>query len=152
MGKFCRYIKNCLYALIYMYAVVLPHPQICVLCSSVSSFSVKAIRLPCMPIHILTLVDSKRIDTDRSFHSVCDVRWHYCQIFLSLSLHWDGLVISCVADLKHLSEEFSTTVTFFSIWKSFSLCFTLVLSINLVTCFSSLNNETHRGSRCLLVG
>ena len=31
---------------------------------NVVSFSVKAIRLPCMSIHTLTLVDLKRIATD----------------------------------------------------------------------------------------
>ena len=36
-----------------------------------------------MPIHILTLFDRKKITTDWSFHSVYDVRWHYCQLFLS---------------------------------------------------------------------
>ena len=133
--EFCRYIKNCFYALIYMYTVVLPHPQhLCSLqqCIIIFCQSNKAT----MPIHIRTLVDSKRIATDWSFHSIYDVRWHYCQLFLSLSLYWDGLVISCVADLRHFSEEFSTRATYFQYMEKFQplLHFSI---IQLVTCFLS---------------
>jgi len=97
-------------------------PNICVLCSSVSSFFVKAIRLPCMPMHILTLVDSKRTATDRSFHSVYDVRWHSCQLFLSsyTVTAWSFLVWQTWdIFLRNLAQE----RLFFSTCQKFPLLF-----------------------------
>ena len=59
--------------------------------------------------------------------------------FFSLLTLFYSLVIFCVVDLIHFSEEFSTKMTFFSTSKKVSAS-TLVVAINLVTCFSFLNN------------
>ena len=94
-----------------------------------------------MSIHTLILVDSVRTATDCSFHSVYDVRWHLLSTFLSpyTETAWSFLVWQtwdiCLGDL---AQEWLT----FSTCKSFHF-FTLVVAINLVTCFSFHGNETH---------
>ena len=134
VGKFRRYIRNCLYTLIYLYTVVLPHPQhLCSLqqCIIIFCQSNKAT----LPIHIGWLLMTVRgLLQDWSFHSIYDVRWRYCQLFSSL--HSDSLVISCVADLKRGIQHNSDL---FSLHAKVSAS-TLVVAINLVTCFSFLNN------------
>ena len=115
-------------------------PNIYVLCSSVASFSVKAIRLPCMSIHILTLVDLKRITTDLSFHSVLWCEVTFLSTFLSpyTEIAWWFLVWQTWdIFLRDLAQEWLIFIT----CKSFHFYFTLVVAINLVTCLSYLNIE-----------
>ena len=140
VGKFCGYIENCFYTLIYMYAVVLPHPQhLCSLQQCVIIFcqSNKAT----MIIHIRTLVDLKKIATDSMILSQC----LWCEVtFLSTFLSpyteiawWFLVWQTWDIFLRDLAQEWLIFIT----CKSFRFYFTLVVAINLVTCLSFLNIE-----------
>ena len=97
------------------------HNSVCVLCSSVSSFFCQNNKAT-MPMHILTLVDSKRIATDSFFQSVYDLRWHYCQLFLSsyTETAWSFLVWQTWdIYLRDLAQE----QLFFSTCQKFPLLF-----------------------------
>ena len=150
VGKFCGYIENCFYTLIYMYAVVLPHPQHLYSFQQCIIISVKAIRLPCPYIYWLLLTVRRLLRIDPFTVSMM---WGDFLVNFFLSLHWDSLVISCVADLRHLSGGFSTRVTYLQYMQKFPLLFHFSSSHQLGNMsFFPQYWETHRGYRCWLVG
>jgi len=102
-------------------------PNIYVLCSSVSSFSVKAIRLPCPYIFglLLTVRGLLQIDPFTVFMMWGDTIVNFFFLSPYTETAWSFLVWQTWdIFLRNSAQE----RLIFNIWKSFSLCFTLVLS------------------------